>query len=192
MRDQRSWLAHLPYKQGVTGSSPVFRTICFSGAIGSATDLSIKLSENNMELTSKQKGNLTELQCLTAFIEQGCGVSIPYGDNSKYDFIADVNGKLLKIQVKTSSLKDDGAIKFSCRTTHVNCTGVKNKRYSVDEIDFFATYWNNQCYLVPVAECSIEKTLRFVPPKSGQLKGISFAKDYLLADQLQKVKEVSN
>ena len=146
-----------------------------------------------MELTSKQKGNLTELQCLAAFIEQGCGVSIPYGDNSKYDFIADVKGKLLKIQVKTSSLKDDGAaIKFSCRTTHVNCTGVKNERYSVDEIDFFATYWNNQCYLIPVAECSVEKTLRFIPPKSGQLKGISFAKDYLLANQLQKVKEASN
>ena len=145
-----------------------------------------------MELTSKQKGNLTELQCLTAFMEQGCGVSIPYGDNSKYDFIADVNGKLLKIQVKTSSLKDDSAIKFSCRTTHVNCTGVKNEKYSADEIDFFATYWDNQCYLIPVAECSAEKTLRFIPPKSGQLKGINFAKDYLLANQLQKVKEVSN
>ena len=39
-----------------------------------------------MELTSKQKGNLTELQCLTAFVAEGCGVSIPYGDNSKYDF----------------------------------------------------------------------------------------------------------
>ena len=145
-----------------------------------------------MELTSKQKGNLTELQCLTAFMEQGCGISIPYGDNLKYDFIADVNGKLLKIQVKTSSLKDDSAIKFSCRTTHVNCAGVKNERYSADEIDFFATYWNNQCYLIPVAECSVEKTLRFIPPKSGQLKGISFAKDYLLVDQLQKIKEASN
>ena len=26
MRDQLSWLEHLPYKQGVTGSNPVFRT----------------------------------------------------------------------------------------------------------------------------------------------------------------------
>lgn len=142
-----------------------------------------------MKLTSKQKGNLTELQCLTAFMEQGCGVSIPYGDNSKYDFIADINGKLLKIQVKTSSLKDEGAIKFSCRSTHVNCSGVKNERYSSDDIDFFATYWNGKCYLVPIAESSVEKTLRFVLPKSGQLKGISFAKDYELAKQLQKVKE---
>lgn len=145
-----------------------------------------------MELTSKQKGNLTELQCLTAFVAEGCGVSIPYGDNSKYDFIVDIDGKLLKIQVKTSSIKDEGSIKFSCRTTHVNCSGVKNEKYSSDEIDFFATYWDGQCYLIPITECSTEKTLRFTSPKSGQIKGICFAKDYLLAKQLQRVKEVSN
>lgn len=145
-----------------------------------------------MELNTKQKGNLTELQCLSAFVEQGCGISIPYGDNLKYDFIADVNGFLFKIQVKTSSLKDENAIKFSCRTTHVNCSGVKNERYSSNEVDFFATYWNNQCYLVPINECSVEKTLRFAPPRSGQLKGIAFATDYELAKQLQKIREVSN
>lgn len=142
-----------------------------------------------MKLTSKQKGNLTELQCLTAFIEQGCGVSIPYGDNSKYDFIADIDGHLFKIQVKTSSSKDENAIKFSCRTTHVNCKGVKSETYSSKDIDFFATYWNNQCYLVPINECSVAKTLRFVPPKNGQTKGISFAKDYLLVDRIQRIKE---
>ena len=145
-----------------------------------------------MQLTSKQKGNLTELQCLSAFVEQGCGISIPYGDNSKYDFIADVDGRLFKIQVKTSSLKDENAIKFSCRTTHVNCKGIKNERYSSNEVDFFATYWKNQCYLIPINECSVEKILRFAPPKSGQLKGITFAKDYELVKQLKKVKEASN
>ena len=163
--------------------------LCWISSVGRAADLSIKLSEKNMELTSKQKGNLTELQCITAFIAEGCGVSIPYGDNSKYDFIADVNGKLLKIQVKTSSLKDDGAIKFSCRTTHANCAGVKNERYSADEIDFFATYWDNQCYLIPFNECSVEKTLRFAPPKNGQTKGITFAKDYILEEYIKKIKE---
>lgn len=145
-----------------------------------------------MELDTKKKGNLTEMQCMSAFIEQGCGVSIPFGDNSRYDFIADVDGYLLKIQVKTASLKDENAIKFSCRSTHVNCTGVKNVRYSANEIDYFATYWDNQCYLIPVEECSVEKTLRFAPPKNGQAKGITFAKDYLLHIQLAKIKEVSN
>lgn len=131
-------------------------------------------------MNSKQKGNLTELQCLAAFVEMGCGVSIPYGDNSKYDFIADKDGQLLKIQVKTSSLKKDtqDAICFSCRSTHVNCSGVQNVRYSENEIDYFATYWNGKCYVVPVQECSITKTLRFAPPKNGQTKGVSFAQDY--------------
>lgn len=145
-----------------------------------------------MELDAKKKGNLTEMQCMSAFMEQGCGVSIPFGDNSKYDFIADVDGHLLKIQVKTASLKNDNVIKFSCRSTHVNCTGVKNIRYSANDIDYFATYWDNKCYLVPVEECSVEKTLRFVPPKNGQIKGITFAKDYLLNIQLAKIKEESN
>ena len=78
---------------------------------------------------------------------------------------------------------------FSCRSTHVNCKGTINERYTSQDIDFFATYWNNQCYLIPVNECSVSKTLRFTPPKSGQLKGITFAKDYELVKQLQKIKE---
>ena len=156
---------------------------------GRAADLSIELSEKNMKLDTKKKGNLTEMQCMAAFMSCGCGVSIPFGDNSKYDFIADVDGQLLKIQVKTASKKDDNSIKFSCRSTHVNCTGVKNVRYSANEVDYFATYWNGQCYIVPISECSVEKTLRFAPPKNGQTKGITFAADYCLEKQLNKIKE---
>ena len=142
-----------------------------------------------MQLDTKRKGNLTEMQCMSAFMAQNCGVSIPFGDNSKYDFIADVDGQLLKIQVKTASLKDENSIKFSCRSTHVNCSGVKNVRYNENEIDYFATYWNGQCYLVPISECSVEKTLRFAPPKNGQIKGITFAKEYTLERQLTKIKK---
>ena len=43
----------------------------------------------NIELSSKEKGNLTELQCLTAIYELGYKASIPYGENSRYDFILD-------------------------------------------------------------------------------------------------------
>lgn len=142
-----------------------------------------------MELNSKKKGNLTEMQCMAAIMAHNCGVSIPFGDNSRYDFIADIDGQLLKIQVKTASAKDENSIKFSCRSTYVNCSGVKNIRYSENEIDYFATYWDNQCYLISVNECSVEKILRFSPPKNRQIKGITFAKDYLLDAQLAKIKE---
>lgn len=43
-----------------------------------------------MNLTPKQKGNLTELKCISAFYELGYQCSIPYGENSRYDFIADI------------------------------------------------------------------------------------------------------
>lgn len=35
-----------------------------------------------MELSSKGKGNLTELQCLTAFYELGYKACIPYGEDA--------------------------------------------------------------------------------------------------------------
>ena len=142
-----------------------------------------------MELSTKQKGNLTELQCITAFYKLGYAVSIPYGENSRYDFIADINGKLLRIQVKTSSIKNNNpnAIEFSCRSTRVNSQGNISKRYTSEEIDYFATFWENKCYLIPVEECSVSKTLRFAPPSSGQLKGITFAVDYELETQIKKI-----
>ena len=147
-----------------------------------------------MELTAKQKGNLTELQCLTAFYQEGCHVSLPYGENSRYDMIVDVQGKLIRVQVKTSSLKKNSndAITFSCRSSHVNSTGVQNTKYTDEEIDYFATFWEGQCYLIPVSECSTEKSLRFSPPRNGQIKGISFASDYTLQKQLNKILGGSN
>lgn len=142
-----------------------------------------------IELNSKQKGNLTELQCITAFYENGYAVSIPYGENSRYDFIADIKGKLIRVQVKTSSIKngDTTAIEFSCRSTRVNSSGSISKRYNEEEIDYFATFWNGQCYLIPVQECSITKTLRFAPPKNGQIKGITFASEYELNKQINQI-----
>lgn len=143
-----------------------------------------------MELSSKEKGNLTELQCITAFYKLGYQVSIPYGENSRYDFIADVNGKLIRVQVKTSSIKKDtqGAISFATASTRINSTQNITHRYTKNEIDYFATYWEEQCYLIPVEEtASRVKILRFIPPANGQTKGITFAKDYELEVQLAKI-----
>lgn len=143
-----------------------------------------------MELSPKEKGNLTELQCITAFYQLGYQVSIPYGENSRYDFIADVNGKLIRVQVKTASIKRDtqGAISFATASTRINSTQNITHKYTKNEIDYFATYWDNQCYLIPIEEtASREKTLRFIPPANGQIKGITFAKDYELEVQLAKI-----
>lgn len=145
-------------------------------------------------LKTKQKGIISELQCILSFNQLGYKVSIPYGEDSRYDFIADIEGKLIRVQVKTSSYKNGNkeAIMFPCRSSHTNSKGTQNVRYTSEEIDYFCTYFDNECYLVPIEECSTEKTLRFIAPRNGQLKGVSFASDYELKKQIEKIKGGSN
>lgn len=138
-------------------------------------------------MDSKFIGNITELEVLTYITKLGYQVSIPFGDRERYDQIWDINGKLLKVQVKTSRLIDDNAIKFSCFSSHRKEGKSIKAKYTSDEIDYFATFWNNKCYLIPITETSNEKTLRFAPPKNGQIKGISFAKDYEVEEVLSRM-----
>ncbi len=137
--------------------------------------------EKNMN--SKQKGNITELETMLAFIKQGFNVLTPYGDCERYDFVVDVNGKFLRVQSKTSHSNDNGAsFSFSGRSCNRKNGKIINHIYTNNEIDYFVTSFNGQCYLVPVEECDAEKRLRILPPKNGQVRGITWAKDYKLEE----------
>lgn len=95
---------------------------------------------------------------------------------------------MIRIQVKTSTLKEDGSyFEFDCRNSHYVKGHHIHTKYSPEEIDYFATYLNGMCYLVPVSECSLEKRIRFLPPKSGQIKGLNWAKDYELEGVIKKI-----
>lgn len=136
-----------------------------------------------MQLSSKQKGNITELETMLAFMKQGFNVLTPYGDCERYDFVVDVKGKLLKIQSKTSKSNDDGAsFKFSGRSSHRADGKIVHHTYTEDEIDYFITSFNGKIYLIPVNECGSDKTLRILPPKNGQTRNVTWAKDYELEE----------
>lgn len=132
---------------------------------------------------TQSTGNVTELLCIAKFIEMGYEVSIPYGNGAKYDFIADVNGELLKIQCKTASMVckngiyDTDAFQFSCTCTTTNTKGTARHSYNNEQVDYFATCWKDKVYLIPVDECSTNKTLRLAPPLN---KGVTYnkAQDY--------------
>lgn len=137
-------------------------------------------------MNTKDKGILTEVLCMVEFSKLGLKFSIPYGDSCKYDFILDVNGYLLRIQCKTSrKLDNEEGFIFKCESTVVTRTRTICSRYTLNEIDYFATIDNGQCYLVPVEECGATKTLRYCYPKNGQKKGISLAENYKLEDIIQ-------
>jgi hypothetical protein len=104
----------------------------------------------------------------------------------------DINNKLYKVQIKHSSeyiddLGDIAYIKFKCTWQSHNTKGYLRQQYNANEIDFFATFYNGECYLVPQNECSNEKILRIKPPKNGQRKGISFLEDYKAKEIISKL-----
>ena len=135
------------------------------------------------------KGRITELKCELWFLEQGYVVAtpdVPY----QYDLLVDIGNKILKIQVKTCRLENDGAnLTFNlCSVTH-NQQGYTKRTYNENAVDYFMTEYQNNFYLVPFQDCGTkEKKLRLIPTKNGQVKGISFAEDYL-AEKILKIEE---
>lgn len=134
-------------------------------------------------LNSHYIGEISEQEVVLEFLKQGIMVSKPLVQSSKYDFIIDVNTKLYKIQVKTSTLKENAYLHFATSTSHTNTSGTKNLSYSKDDVDFFATMYNGQCYLIPFEKCGRRnQRLRFIPTKNKQIDGVLFAKDFKMED----------
>lgn len=136
------------------------------------------------KMNSKQLGNITEMQAMLGFMQLGYNVLTPYGDCERYDFVADVNGKFVKIQVKSSKISEDETkISFNTASTHYSDGKCIHQSYSKEDIDYFATVYNNQVYLIPVEECSSRsQSLRLEPTKNGQAARVKWAKDYRLEE----------
>lgn len=134
--------------------------------------------ENN--LTTQLKGKITELQVATYCLQKGYIISQPLID-TRYDFLLEYKDKILKIQVKSSSvIGENEVIQFKTCNTHTNTRGTSNRNYK-GEIDYFATFYNDKCYLVPIQECgSRTKKLRILPTKNNRTIGISFLENYEL------------
>ena len=134
---------------------------------------------------TKIKGLTTELQCQISFTQLGYNVSVPLSEDCRYDFIADIEGKLLRVQVKTCREENNGIV-FNTRSTHLSAQGSVQHSYSEEDIDVFATYYNNQCYLIPVGQCGISsKKLLFKKNSCNQTGDL--LSDYTLLKTLSKI-----
>ena len=135
------------------------------------------------------KGRVTELNCLTYFLEHGYIVSTPE-ITCPYDFLLDTGAGIYRIQVKTSKLVKSaaGAIEFRTSSITHNSNGYTQRVYTDKYVDYFATYWDGECYLVPACECgSKAKRLRLSPAINGQVKNIAFAKDYIAEEVINRL-----
>ena len=128
------------------------------------------------------QGAITETQIILECLKHEIEISIPYGNKARYDLIMDINHNLYRVQIKTSRVArtQGNAFTFNCYSV-VN--GTKH-RYTKKEIDYFATIWEDRLYLIPVEECSSEKTLWIDTPK---VSTCCIAKDYLFEEVIKNL-----
>lgn len=119
-----------------------------------STNCSIK-----SEMSTKQLGNIGESAVLAKFVRLKVPVYIPYGDNERADLIAEFNGKLNKIQVKTSEFSKNNRIMFSL----LSCTRSRKHMYDESEIDYFALYnlQEDILLLIPIEEVKGKTSISF-------------------------------
>ena len=132
-------------------------------------------------MNSKTKGQISEARALYEFQKYSIPVCIPWGDNERYDLIAEFDGKFNRIQVKTCNEEENGAIICYTRSS-TNHTTNRNLITYENEVDYFVFVNQTRDWvaLVPIEEIGKNKTirLRIVPPANGQTKGVRYFSDF--------------
>lgn len=101
---------------------------------------------------NKSRGDQAELRFCLRAMQEGLAVSRPVGDNQKYDVITDSNGRLCRVQVKSTSTEAvSGVWLVSAQSGGVKRRGI----YTVEHCDFLAVFlpcFGYSWYVIPVTE----------------------------------------
>ncbi len=138
-------------------------------------------------MNSKRIGNIGEAKVLAKFVEMGIPIYIPFGDDEKADLVAEFNGKLNKIQVKTSIKSKNGCSIFDLTSSTAHRTNGGRRKYSNSEIDYFALYSldRDTIYLMKAPDDPMTAiTIRFENTKSGKKIGVNYESDFLIENVL--------
>jgi hypothetical protein len=127
---------------------------------------------------------VSESAVLSALLRCGVSVSVPFGDNDRYDIVVDDEGELLRVQCKTGSWVN-GTVRFRLYSSTTEAGGRVDRSYSAGEVDAFAVFapWNERVYWVPVSETGTgEMRLRVEGPDARAPRSrINRASDYRLS-----------
>ncbi len=90
-------------------------------------------------MDTKLKADIAESSAITALLKRGFNVLKPVGDRLPYDLAVDINGKLIKLQVKSAWSRNDVYIVDS-RRTKTNRHLMLRQRYSNKDFVFALLY----------------------------------------------------
>ena len=140
---------------------------------------SILVSTATMRNTSAI-GNIGQAKVIAKFVELGVPVYSPFGEGYITDLIADFNGKLNRIQIKTTeNLHDDSYMIW--KITHQDGYHGNRKKYTSEEVDYFAVYCieTDILCLVPYENAQTnELTIRLDSYEGTRTKVMKFVSEY--------------
>lgn len=130
-----------------------------------------------MKTNTKAVGERTEGFILARLLQLGHSVSMPFGDNQRYDMILDEDGKLYRCQCKTGRVFKN-AVTFSVCSNN----WLSGERYDYHgQIELFLVYCPQlqKFYRVPVEICGKKEfRLRIYMSATDKLRGYRAASDF--------------
>lgn len=137
------------------------------------------LSHQEYQSNSKAKGELSEAIILAQLMKLGWAVSLPFGNNQRYDMILDSGETLIKAQCKTGRLQG-GCVCFAVSSANGFTHERKSYHGEVEVIlvyspDLDTVYWV-PINIVGTNECR----LRVERTKGRATNGIKWASEYVL------------
>jgi prevent-host-death family protein len=143
------------------------------------------------------RGNVAELGFAFDAVRAGLRVLTPLVEHGAYDAVLDIEGRLIRVQIKSGTLERAGSVVSARlkRSWHSPTAGYVIRGYSAAEIDAFATYCAelDACYLVPIEEVEGQRTvhLRIGEARNGQRASLRFAAEYELRGAVAQLGERS-
>lgn len=124
----------------------------------------------------KTKGSIAEMMVASKLMTKGWNILFPFGENSRYDLVAEKNGKFVKVQVKyVTPVK--GVLSIGCKSSN----NWSVDKYTPEQVDFIATYdsTSSKVYFVPSSSFNSSAIkLRIAPTRNKQKVNIKYAKDF--------------
>ena len=136
-----------------------------------------------------ERGNGSEGIVLSAYVNAGYIVSIPFGTGASYDLVVDAGQRLFKIQIKTAWLSN-GCVLYKSQRRQPGMA-LTRRPYKNGEADFFAAYCpaTQAIYVVPAENHGNEGRLRLNPARNGQSKLVRRAADYLWEHHIEELRK---
>jgi hypothetical protein len=135
-----------------------------------------------MFVNSNHKGNVAELAIAKEAASLGLSVFAPLTEHERYDLILGIKDRLLRVQCKWASCREDVIYVRLKSSRHSPTRGYIVATYGQSEIDAVAVYCGDldRCYLLPidlVADCGVI-TLRVKPTRNKQRAALNWAAEY--------------